>query len=98
MSPSLSATVCVRAALPTPMTTAQFAELETLGELTKMAWKHDVQVMIEGPGHVPMQKIKENMDRQLEDCLEAPFYTLGPLDHRHRPRLRPYHLRHRRCP
>jgi phosphomethylpyrimidine synthase len=58
---------------------AQFAELETLGELTKIAWKHDVQVMIEGPGHVPMHKIKENMDKQLEICQEAPFYTLGPL-------------------
>ena len=58
---------------------AQFAELATLGELTKIAWKHDIQVMIEGPGHVPMHKIKENMDRQLEVCGEAPFYTLGPL-------------------
>lgn len=58
---------------------AQFAELETLGELTKIAWKHDVQVMIEGPGHVPMHLIKENMDRQLAVCDEAPFYTLGPL-------------------
>ena len=58
---------------------AQFAELETLGELTKVAWRHDVQVMIEGPGHVPMHKIKENMDKQLEVCGEAPFYTLGPL-------------------
>ncbi len=58
---------------------AQFAELETLGELTKVAWKHDVQVMIEGPGHVPMHKIKANMDKQLEVCGEAPFYTLGPL-------------------
>ncbi|VEF48843.1 thiamine biosynthesis protein ThiC [Bacillus freudenreichii] len=58
---------------------AQFAELETLGELTKIAWKHDVQVMIEGPGHVPMHLIKENMDRQLKVCQEAPFYTLGPL-------------------
>ncbi|HVB84526.1 MAG TPA: phosphomethylpyrimidine synthase ThiC [Rhodanobacteraceae bacterium] len=58
---------------------AQFAELDTLGELTQIAWKHDVQVMIEGPGHVPMQLIKENMDRQLEQCGEAPFYTLGPL-------------------
>ncbi|MEE9423130.1 MAG: phosphomethylpyrimidine synthase ThiC [Gammaproteobacteria bacterium] len=58
---------------------AQFAELETLGELTKIAWQHDVQVMIEGPGHVPMQMIKENMDKELEDCFEAPFYTLGPL-------------------
>ena len=58
---------------------AQFAELETLGELTRIAWKHDVQTMIEGPGHVPMQLIKENMDKQLEACDEAPFYTLGPL-------------------
>ena len=58
---------------------AQFAELDTLGELTQIAWKHDVQTMIEGPGHVPMQLIKENMDRQLEKCGEAPFYTLGPL-------------------
>lgn len=58
---------------------AQFAELRTLGELTKIAWKHDVQVMIEGPGHVAMDKIKENMDLQLEHCHEAPFYTLGPL-------------------
>jgi phosphomethylpyrimidine synthase len=58
---------------------AQFAELETLGELTKIAWQHDVQVMIEGPGHVPMHKIKENVDRQLQVCHEAPFYTLGPL-------------------
>ena len=58
---------------------AQFSELETLGELTKVAWKHDVQVMIEGPGHVPMHMIKENMDKQLEECHEAPFYTLGPL-------------------
>lgn len=58
---------------------AQFAELEALGELTKIAWKHDVQVMIEGPGHVPMHKIKENVDKQMEICQEAPFYTLGPL-------------------
>jgi phosphomethylpyrimidine synthase len=58
---------------------AQFGELETMGELTKTAWKYHVQVMIEGPGHVPLQKIKENMDKQLHDCLEAPFYTLGPL-------------------
>ena len=58
---------------------AQLAELQTLGELTKIAWEHDVQVMIEGPGHVPMHKIKENMDLQLEVCHEAPFYTLGPL-------------------
>ncbi len=58
---------------------AQFAELETLGELNRIAQRHDVQVMIEGPGHVPMHKIKENMDRQLKACDEAPFYTLGPL-------------------
>jgi phosphomethylpyrimidine synthase len=58
---------------------AQFGELETLGELTKIAWQHDVQVMIEGPGHVPMHKIKENVDRQIQVCHEAPFYTLGPL-------------------
>jgi phosphomethylpyrimidine synthase len=58
---------------------AQFGELRTLGELTEIAWKHDVQVMIEGPGHVGMHKIKENMDLQLEVCHEAPFYTLGPL-------------------
>ncbi|MDN3638157.1 phosphomethylpyrimidine synthase ThiC [Simiduia curdlanivorans] len=58
---------------------AQFGELETLGELTKIAWKHDIQTMIEGPGHVPMHLIKENMDKQLRECGEAPFYTLGPL-------------------
>jgi phosphomethylpyrimidine synthase len=58
---------------------AQFAELRTLGELTQIAWKHDVQVMIEGPGHVPMHMIKENMTKQLDECHEAPFYTLGPL-------------------
>jgi len=58
---------------------AQFAELETLGELTKIAWEHDCQVMIEGPGHVPMQMIEENVTKELKDCYEAPFYTLGPL-------------------
>jgi phosphomethylpyrimidine synthase len=58
---------------------AQYGELETLGELTKIAWQHDVQVMIEGPGHVPMQMIKDNMEKELRDCFEAPFYTLGPL-------------------
>ncbi|MBI3803465.1 MAG: phosphomethylpyrimidine synthase ThiC [Nitrospirae bacterium] len=58
---------------------AQFAELETLGELTKVAWRHDVQTMIEGPGHVPMQMIQVNMEKQLKECHEAPFYTLGPL-------------------
>jgi len=58
---------------------AQFAELRTLGELTRVAWEHDVQVMIEGPGHVPMHMIKENMEKELQECSEAPFYTLGPL-------------------
>ena len=58
---------------------AQFGELETLGELTKIAWEHDVQVMIEGPGHVPLNKIQENVTKQMEVCHEAPFYTLGPL-------------------
>ena len=58
---------------------AQFAELKTLGELTKVAWKHDVQVMIEGPGHIPMQLVRENVDKELDECHEAPFYTLGPL-------------------
>jgi phosphomethylpyrimidine synthase len=58
---------------------AQFAELQTLGELTQLAWKHDVQVMIEGPGHIPLDLIKENVDKELRDCWEAPFYTLGPL-------------------
>ena len=58
---------------------AQFAELETLGELTIIAWQHDVQVMIEGPGHIPLQMVKENIEKELEDCFEAPFYTLGPL-------------------
>src|SRR5207253_9981551 len=58
---------------------SQLAELATLGELTKVAWGYDVQVMVEGPGHVPMHKIKENMDLQLALCHEAPFYTLGPL-------------------
>jgi phosphomethylpyrimidine synthase len=58
---------------------AQFAELDTLGELTKIAWNHDVQVMIEGPGHVPMHMIQINMEKQLKACHEAPFYTLGPL-------------------
>ena len=71
---------------------AQFAELYTLGELTKKAWAHDCQVMIEGPGHVPMHKIKENMDKQLESCGEAPFYTLGPLVDRRRAGLRPHHV------
>ena len=75
---------------------AQFAELETLGELTQIAWDKGCQVMIEGPGHVPMHKIKRNMDKQLKECGEAPFYTLGPLDHRYRAGLRPHHVGHRR--
>ena len=75
---------------------AQFAELKTQGELTRIAWEHDVQVMNEGPGHIPMHLIKENMDKQLEWCDEAPFYTLGPAHHRHRAGLRPHHQRHRR--
>ena len=58
---------------------AQFSELKTLGELTKIAWKHDVQTMIEGPGHIPMHMIKENVDLEMTECHEAPFYTLGPL-------------------
>lgn len=58
---------------------AQFAELKTIGELTQVAWKRDVQVMVEGPGHIPIHRIKENVDKELEDCFEAPFYTLGPL-------------------
>src|SRR3546814_16271262 len=64
---------------------AQFAELDTLGELTQIAWKHDVQTMIEGPGHVPMQLIKENMERQLATCGEAPLYTHGPMTTQHHP-------------
>jgi hypothetical protein len=75
---------------------AQFAELETLGELTKIAWKHGVQVMIEGPGHVPMHKIKENMDKQLEALRRGALLHARPADHRHRARLRPHHQRHRR--
>ena len=75
---------------------AEFAELRTLGELTQLAWKHDVQTMIEGPGHVPMHLIQANMEEQLKHCHEAPFYTLGPLDDRHRARLRPHRQRHRR--
>ena len=74
-----SATACGPARIADANDEAQFAELETLGELTKIAWKHDVQVMIEGPGHVPMHKIEENVDQQMELCHEAPFYTLGPL-------------------
>ena len=72
---------------------AQFAELKTLGELTDIAWKHDVQVMIEGPGHVPMQLIKENMDLQLEVLPRGAVLHAGAADHRHRARLRPHHQR-----
>ena len=75
---------------------AQFGELHTLGELTEIAWEHDVQVMIEGPGHVPMHKIKENVDLQMEVCHEAPFYTLGPLTTDIAPGLRPHHVGDRR--
>ena len=75
---------------------AQFAELETLGELTKVAWAKGCQVMIEGPGHVPLHKIKINVDKQLKECGEAPFYTLGPAGDRHRAGLRPHHLGDRR--
>ena len=75
---------------------AQFAELKTQGELTRIAWEHGVQVMNEGPGHVPMHLIKENMEKQLEWCDEAPFYTLGPLTTDIAPGLRPHHLGDRR--
>ena len=75
--------------------TAQMAELETLGELTGRAWAHDVQVMIEGPGHVPLNKIKENVTLEREWCQDAPFYTLGSAHHRHCAGLRPHHLGHR---
>ena len=78
-SPSPSATGCGPGSIADANDEAQFAELRTLGELTKVAWEHGVQVMIEGPGHVPMHKIKENVDLQQEWCHEAPFYTLGPL-------------------
>ena len=75
---------------------AQFAELRTQGELDRIAWDHGVQVMNEGPGHIPMHLIKENMEKQLEWCGEAPFYTLGPAHHRHRAGLRSHHQRDRR--
>ena len=73
---------------------AQFAELKVLGELTSKAWEHDVQVMIEGPGHVPLDKIKEQVDKEMEWCHEAPFYTFGPAGDRYRAWLRPHHQRH----
>ena len=95
-SPTRWAMACAPASIADANDEAQFAELYTLGELTKRAWAQDVQVMIEGPGHVPMHKIKENMDKQLEACGEAPFYTLGPLGHRYCAGLRPHHQRHRR--
>ena len=75
---------------------AQFAELKTLGELTKNAWDYDVQVMIEGPGHIPMDQIQMQVEKEMEMCHEAPFYTLGPAGHRFRARLRSHHFRHRR--
>ncbi len=75
---------------------AQFAELETLGELTHIAWKHDVQVMIEGPGHVPMHKIKANMDKQLAGLRRGALLHARAAHHRHRAGLRPHHQRHRR--
>lgn len=71
---------------------AQFAELETLGELTKIAWKHDVQVMVEGPGHVPMHLIKENMDKQLEVCSRSTILYPGTIDDGHSSWIRPYHF------
>ena len=73
------ATACAPAAHADANDEAQFAELRTLGELTQIAWEHDVQTMIEGPGHVPMHLIQANMTEQLKTCHEAPFYTLGPL-------------------
>jgi phosphomethylpyrimidine synthase len=76
---SASATACAPAASPTPTTAPSSPSSKTLGELTKFAWEQDVQVMIEGPGHVPMQMIQENVTKELKDCYEAPFYTLGPL-------------------
>ena len=75
---------------------AQFGELETLGELTKIAWKHDVQTMIEGPGHVPLHMIKVNMEKQLEECRRSAFLYLGPADYRYCTRLRPYYFGNRR--
>ena len=91
------ATGCVPAAWPTRAIEAQFAELKTLGELTKKAWDYDVQVMIEGPGHIPMDQIQMQVEKENEMCHEAPFYTLGPLvtdfapgyDHITRPSARP---------
>ncbi len=77
---------------------AQFAELKTLGELTRRSQARGCQVMVEGPGHVPMDQIAMNMEKQAVECNEAPFYVLGPAGHRHRPRLRPHHLGHRRRP
>ena len=75
---------------------AQFAELKTLGELTKKAWEYDVQVMIEGPGHIPMDQIEMQVEKEEEMCYEAPFYTLGPLVTDIRAGLRPHHVGHRR--
>ena len=75
---------------------AQFAELKTLGELTRKAWEYDVQVMIEGPGHIPMDQIQMQVEKEVEMCNEAPFYTLGPLGDRLRAGLRPHHVGDRR--
>src|SRR5262249_674684 len=72
---------------------AQFAELETLGELTGIAWRHDVQGSMEGPGHIPMDQIQLQVEKEKEICIEAPFYTLGPLVTDIAPRIRPYHQR-----
>ena len=77
---------------------AQFAELKTLGELTLKAWEHGCQVMIEGPGHIPMHLVKMNVEKERELCHDAPFYVLGPAGDRHRAGLRPHHQRHRRRP
>ena len=72
-------TRCVRGCQHDASDAAQLAELHTLGELTRRAWKHDVQVMVEGPGHVPLDQIEFNVKKQMEECSEAPFYVLGPL-------------------
>ena len=96
-SPSRSATGCARGRSPTPTTRRSSAELRHPRRARpRSPGEHDVQVMIEGPGHVPMHKIKENVDLQMEVCHEAPVLHARPADHRHRARLRPHHLGHRR--
>ena len=95
-SRSRSATACAPARSRTPTTARSSPNWRRSANSRKIAWEKGCQVMIEGPGHVPMHKIKINMDKQLKECGEAPFYTLGPADHRHRAGLRPHHLRHRR--